>query len=134
MREAIMHCLRESEGEIALVSHKGAIAAITGQRSKLAYTSLSVLEEENGELHICEVGLPPQAEITDALCFGMLRASGADEELIAHCRAVAALADELCAMLKERGSPFPARLFTQPRCCMTSPRASRITPPSVGSG
>ena len=103
MREAIMHCLRESEGEIALVSHKGAIAAITGQRSKLAYTSLSVLEEENGELHICEVGLPPQAEITDALCFGMLRASGADEELIAHCRAVAALADELCALLKERG-------------------------------
>ena len=103
MREAIGRCLRESEGDIALVSHKGAIAAITSQRSKLGYTSLSVLEEENGELRVCEVGLPPRAESSDALCLAMLRASGADEALIAHCRAVAALADELCAALKEKG-------------------------------
>ena len=33
----------------------------------------------------------------------MLRASGADEALTAHCRAVAALADELCAALREKG-------------------------------
>ena len=103
MREAIRRCLRESEGDIALVSHKGAIAAITGQRSKLGYTSLSVLEEESGGLRIRDIGLPPRAEITDALCLAMLRASGADEALIAHCRAVAALADELCAALKEKG-------------------------------
>ena len=103
MREAIGRCLRESEGDIALVSHKGAIAAITGQRSKLGYTSLSVLEEVNGALRVCEVGLPPRAEISDALCFAMLRASGADEALIAHCRAVAALADELGAGLIEKG-------------------------------
>ena len=103
MREAILRCLRESKGDIALVSHKGAIAAITGQRSKLGYTSLSVLEEENTVLHVRGIGLPPQAEITDALCLAMLRASGADEALVAHCRAVAALADALCAMLKEKG-------------------------------
>lgn len=103
MREAIMRCLRESEGDIALVSHKGAIAAITGERRKLGYTSLSVLEEGNGELRVCMVGLPPRAEMSDALCLAMLRASGADEALIAHCRAVTALADELCGMLKEKG-------------------------------
>ena len=103
MREAILRCLRESEGDIAIVSHKGAIAAITGQRSKLGYTSLSVLEEDNGELYVRGVGCPPQPELTDALCLAMLRASGAEEALVAHCRAVAALADELCAMLREKG-------------------------------
>ena len=103
MREAILRCLRESERDIALVSHKGAIAAITGERSKLGYTSMSVLEEESGELRVREVGRPPRPELTDALCLVLLRASGADEALIAHCRAVAALADELCARLKEKG-------------------------------
>ena len=104
MREAILRCLRESEGDIALVSHKGAIAAITGERSKLGYTSLTVLEEENGALRIRDVGLSPQSELTDTLCLAMLRASGADEVLISHCCAVASVADELCARLKEKGS------------------------------
>ena len=103
MRGAIFRCLGESKGDIALVSHKGAIAAITGERSKLGYTSLTVLKEENGELRICEVGRPPQPDLTDALCLAMLRASGADEALVAHCRAVAALADEFCASLKGKG-------------------------------
>ena len=106
MREAILRCLQESEGDIALVSHKGAIAAITGERSKLGYTSLTVLEEENGELHVCEVGRSPRPELTDALCLTMLDASGADEARVAHCRAVAALADELCTALKDKGIPL----------------------------
>lgn len=106
MREAILRCLQESEGDIALVSHKGAIAAITGERRKLGYTSLTVLEEENGELHVCEVGRSPRPELTDALCLTMLDASGADEARVAHCRAVAALADELCTALKDKGIPL----------------------------
>lgn len=108
MREAILRCLRESEGDIALVSHKGAIAAITGQRSKLGYTSLTVLEEENGELRVRDVGLPFRPEASDELCLAMLRASGADEALVAHCRAVAALADELCIALRESGVELDA--------------------------
>lgn len=103
MREAIFRCLTASEGDLALVSHKSAIASITGERPKLGYTSLSVLEEENGELRICEVGRSPRPELTDALCLAILRSSGADEALIAHCRAVAALADELCARLEGKG-------------------------------
>lgn len=103
MREAILRCLQESEGDIALVSHKGAIAAITGQRSRLGYTSMTVLEEENGALYVRDVGRSPRPELTDALCLAMLRAAGADDALVAHCRAVTALADELCARLKEKG-------------------------------
>ena len=103
MREAILRCLRESEGDIALVSHKGAIAAITGERSKLGYTSLTELEEENGALYVRDIGRSPRPELTDALCLAMLRAAGADDALVAHCRAVTALADELCTALKEKG-------------------------------
>ena len=106
MREAILRCLQESEGDIALVSHKGAIAAITGERSKLGYTSLTVLEEENSALRVRVIGLSPQPELTDALCLTMLDASGADEARVAHCRAVAALADELCTALKDKGIPL----------------------------
>ena len=102
MREAVLHCAQESAGDIAIVSHKSAIASITGERRRLGYTSLSVLEEENGELRVREIGLSPRPEITDELCLAMLRASGADDALIAHCRAVAALADELCAKLTEK--------------------------------
>ena len=103
MYEAIRRCLSESEGNIALVSHKGAIAAITGQRSKLGYTSLTVLEEEDGALRVRDVGLSPRPDITDELCLAMLSASGANEALIAHCRAVAVLADELGTGLIEKG-------------------------------
>ena len=62
-----------------------------------------MLEEENGALRVRDIGLSPQPELTDELCLAMLRASGADDSLVAHCRAVAALADELCAMLKGKG-------------------------------
>ena len=103
MRGAILRCLRESEGDLALVSHKSAIAAITGERGRLGYTTLTVLEEENSALRVRVIGLSPQPELTDELCLAMLRASGADEALIAHSRAVAALADGLCAGLKEKG-------------------------------
>ena len=108
MRAAIFRCLRESDGDIALVSHKGSIAAITGQRSKLGYTSLTVLEEEGGELCVRGIGLAPRPEASDELCLAMLRASGADDALVAHCRAVAALADKLCISLRERGVELDA--------------------------
>ena len=38
MTAGILRCLRESEGDIAIVSHKGAIAAILGSREGLDYT------------------------------------------------------------------------------------------------
>ena len=103
MREAVLRCAKESEGDIAIVSHKGSIAAIAGHRSALGYTSMTVLEETGGELCVCEAGLPPRPALTDELCLAMLRAAGADEALIAHSRTVAALSDELCAALRGKG-------------------------------
>ena len=44
MTAGILRCLRESEGDIAIVSHKGAIAAILGSREGLDYTSITCLD------------------------------------------------------------------------------------------
>ena len=103
MRAALARCLKMSTGDIAAVSHKSAIASLTGGRSSLAYTSISVLTETDGELSVQEVGVPVLPALTDALCLAMLRAAGADEKLTAHCMAVAAEADRLCAALQRAG-------------------------------
>ena len=103
MTAALWRCLRESEGHIAVVSHKGSIASLTGRRSLLGYTSISVLEAADGELRVRQLGLSPAPEPTDALCLRMLEASGLSAGVIAHCRAVASLADELCEKLNRAG-------------------------------
>ena len=109
MRGALLACLRESEGDIAVVSHKSAIASITGQRSSLGYTSLSVLRCDGDTLRVEAAGLKPDAVLSDAACVSLLKAAGADEARIAHCRAVAELADELCAALNGRGLALDAQ-------------------------
>ena len=88
MEEAVMRCQRQSDGDIAIVSHKSAIASLVGHRSALGYTSLSVLREQDGRLQVDSVGIAPHPEPEDDLCRAMLRASGADEALLAHCQAV----------------------------------------------
>ena len=103
MRAALARCLEESTGDIAVVSHKSAIASLTGGRSRLGYTAISVLRETNGVLSVEKVGIPVLPALTDGLCLAMLRAAGADEKLTAHCRAVAAEADRLCAALGQAG-------------------------------
>ena len=47
----------------------------------------------------------------DDICFALLKAAGADAELIAHCKAAAALADELYAVLTEKGITLDANLI-----------------------
>ena len=104
MQAALADCLRQSTGDIAVVSHKSAIASITGQRSKLGYTSVSTLEADGDELAVKETGKLCKPNLDEKACLALLKAAGADEPLIAHCEAAAALADELCAALKEKGS------------------------------
>lgn len=103
MRAAVLRCLEQSEGDIAIVSHKSAIASLTGDRRALGYASLSVLTLEGGELHADGIGIRPAPEPDDTLCLAMLKAAGADDKLIAHCRAVAAAADEMCSELFKTG-------------------------------
>ena len=111
MQEALLQCLRQSTGDIAVISHKSAIASVTGQRSKLGYTSVSVLEADGDELTVGEIGRVYRPRLHDKACLALLKAAGADTNLIAHCQAVAALADELCAALNEKGQALDADLI-----------------------
>ena len=110
MYAALLQCLHQSAGDIAVVSHKSAIASITGQRAKLGYTSVSVLEADGDTLTVQETGRLCKPIMDDRVCLALLKAAGADAELIAHCKAAAALADELCAALAEKGIALNAAL------------------------
>ena len=103
MSAGILRCLGESEGDIAIVSHKGAIAAILGSRKGLDYTSLTCLESDGKRLVPVQVGLRPHPALTEEVCQALLEAAGADDRLRAHCQAVAELAEELCGALAEMG-------------------------------
>ena len=103
MTEGIRRCLRESEGDIAIVSHKGAIAAILGSREGLGYTSITCLDCDGKALVPSLVGLRPHPALTDAVCQALLEAAGADDRLRAHCMAVAELTEELRGALAEKG-------------------------------
>lgn len=103
MEEALHRCLRESEGDIAAVSHKGAIASLLGSREGLDYTSVTVMDWDGEKLRPVRVGPRPHPALSDPVCAALLEAAGADERLRAHCRAVAELTGELCAALREKG-------------------------------
>ena len=111
MHAALLQCLRQSSGDIAVVSHKSAIASITGQRSRLGYTAVSILEAEGDALTVKETGRLCKPNLDDDVCLALLKAAGADTDLIAHCAAVAVLADEVCAALNEKGIALDAPLI-----------------------
>ena len=50
-------------------------------------------------------------DLDEKACLALLKAAGADRDLIAHCAAVASLADELCAALAEKGLQLDALLI-----------------------
>ena len=108
MEAAILRCLAKSEGDIAIVSHKGAIASLLGSREGLDYTSVTCLDFDGERLTSTRVGMKPHPALTEPVCLALLKAAGADERLRAHCRAVAALAGELCAALTEKGLSLDA--------------------------
>ena len=72
MHAALLQCLRLSSGDIAVVSHKSAIASITGQRAKLGYTSVSVLEAEGDALTVREAGKLCKPCMDDSVCLALL--------------------------------------------------------------
>ena len=108
MEEALRRCLTESEGDVAVVSHKGAIASLVGGRGGLDYTSVTALHYQDGRLVSFERLGPPHPGLTDEVCGALLDASGADDKRKAHCCAVAELADTLCSALRDRGMSLDA--------------------------
>lgn len=108
---ALRRALRQSPGDLAVVSHKGAIAALTGSREGLDYTSLTVLKADGETFSVRGTSRRPHPALDDAVCEALLDAAGADEALKAHCRAVAELAYELGAALEARGCPINVPLL-----------------------
>lgn len=103
MQAALRRCLAESEGDIAVVSHRTAIATLIGHRELLTHTAFSTLRWDGARFSTEAVGVRPHPPLTDEVCAALLAAAGADEALTAHGCAVAALADELCAALRGKG-------------------------------
>ena len=99
MREALLRCLEETDGDCVVVSHKSAIDSITGQRPKLLHTSISVVGWDGEELRPLSVGQMPHPALTEAVCLAVLDAAGTPEPVVRHCRAVAAEALRLADLL-----------------------------------
>ena len=113
MHAAVLRCLDESSGDIVIVSHKSAIAALTGQRPKLLHTSVSTLSWDGKTLTPLEVGRRPHPPLTEDVCMALLRAAGTPDPVIAHCRAVADKALQLADQAEALGvSPDRELLFS----------------------
>ncbi len=104
MHAAVLRCLQETEGDLVIVSHKSAIASLTGQRPKLLHTSISTLNWDGKNLTPIEVGRLPHPALTEEVCMALLRAAGTPEPVIAHCRAVSEKAMRLADRAEEVGA------------------------------
>ena len=101
MRQALRRCLDESEGDIAVVSHRSAIASLTGRRELLLHGSVSVLRVEEDDYTVEDVGLRPCPPLTRRLADALLSAAAPGARIEAHCRAVAAEALRIAGALPE---------------------------------
>ena len=90
MQRALSRCLRESEGDIAVVSHRTALATLVGRRELLLHGSVSVLRLDGDRTETVALGLRPCPPLTPALAEKLLDAAAPGEKAAAHCRAVAA--------------------------------------------
>lgn len=105
VRRALLRCLAESEGDIAVVSHKGSIASLIGRRELLLHASVSVLRWDGEGFETEARGIRPHPPLTAALADRLLKAAAPGEEIEAHCRAVAALARRLAEALPQPPDP-----------------------------
>ena len=111
MRSAVLRCLEESEGDIVIVSHKSAIASLTGQRPKLLHTSVSTMAWDGKTLIPVEVGRLPHPALTEKTCSALLQAAGTPEPVMAHCRAVAEKTLQLADLAEAVGAAPDRRLL-----------------------
>ncbi len=112
MVPAVLRCLSETAGDIVIVSHKSAIASITGSRAKLLHTSVSVIECSRDVLTPIQVGQIFRPKLTEDVCLTLLRAAGTPEHVIAHCRAVAEETQRIFCTVTARGVMLNRNLLT----------------------
>ena len=99
MQAALRRCLSESRGDIAVVSHRTALASLIGRRELLLHASVSILQLDGAEGTVEAYGLRPHPLLTPALADTLLRAAEPGEQIEAHCRAVADEALRIAAAL-----------------------------------
>ena len=114
MRKAVLKCLEETEGDIVVVSHKSAIASLTGERIKLNHCSVSTMTWDGENLIPSEVGRMPHPALTEEVCLSLLKAAGTPEPVCAHCCAVAKKAMELLDLLEQKERPGEGGLDSGP--------------------
>ena len=103
MYDAVMRCLKESDGDIVIVSHKSAIASLTGQRQKLLHCTISTMLWDGKNLTADEVGRVAHPSLNEEICLSLLAAAKTPEQVVSHCRAVADKAVQLDDKAKEKG-------------------------------
>ena len=112
-RRAQKAILGISDEEAAVVTHEGIIRALLWKiksiDSKAApiprypYGSITVLKIESGKLTVTAEGVLPEAFPDDSEICEILKICRTPDEVIRHCEAVCAAADELCAKLSKAG-------------------------------
>ena len=100
MQAALRRCLAESEGEIAVVSHRTALSCLIGHRELLLHGSVSILNGDADDFAVEAFGLRPRPPLTRGLAETLLRAAAPGERVEAHGRAVAAEALRIARALQ----------------------------------
>ncbi len=90
MERALARCLAESEGDIAVVSHRTALSTLIGRRELLLHASVSALRWDGERFEAASFGVRPHPPLTPALAEILLRAAAPGERIEAHSHAVAA--------------------------------------------
>ncbi len=119
--DALQEALRQSDGDIALVTHAGVIQAflslLLGSRRceepswRPPCGGWYLLEADGGELKPCLPWETPKPALTEELCLAMHRAAALPPHITAHCRAVAAEAERIAAALACAGHALDSALI-----------------------
>jgi putative nucleotidyltransferase with HDIG domain len=117
---AVQHILSTTTGDIAVVAHAGINRLLIGKYKKIGlnewmnipqpYGGVTVLQITGAGIEVGETGRMPQEAPDAAECFELLRDKKTPQQVIGHCQAVAAKAEEIAADLSGRGVPLSGEL------------------------
>lgn len=111
---AVRDVISSSDGKIAIVTHASVMGLFIcralglplakAREFKLAYGCATRFSFDGESFTLCgEPGFIPLPFLDEAVCTALLQAAGTPEEVIAHCRAVAAEAMRICDEISGAG-------------------------------
>lgn len=109
-RNAVEAILRQTEGDIAIVSHctvmQSFLSFVLGtdvnqcRQYKLDYTGITTVGYENGKFSVLNMNVRPRVPLSEGLCEKLMMTAKAP---LAHCREVAEKADAITKALADTG-------------------------------